>query len=59
MNQNRQPKGIETGGQFAPDVNPESTVALSDDRRPTICHEVHVDTEIAAAYGVLIDELTP
>ena len=27
MNQKRQPKGTETGGQFAPDVNPESTVA--------------------------------
>ena len=30
MNQKRQPKGIETGGQFAPDVNPESTVVLGD-----------------------------
>lgn len=28
MTQKRQPKGIEAGGQFAPDVNPESTVVL-------------------------------
>ena len=56
MNQNRQPKGIETGGQFAPDVNPESTVVLDDDRIPTIRREVEVDTEIAAAYGVLMEK---
>ena len=31
MNQKRQPKGIETGGQYAPDVNQESTVVLNDD----------------------------
>jgi hypothetical protein len=30
MNQKRQPKGIETGGQFAPYVNPESTVVLDE-----------------------------
>ncbi len=29
MNQNRQPKGTQSGGQFAPDVNPESTLDLS------------------------------
>jgi hypothetical protein len=29
-NQNRQPKGTETGGQFAASVNPESTVDLGD-----------------------------
>lgn len=29
-NQKRQPKGTDTGGQFAPDVNPESTVVLND-----------------------------
>jgi hypothetical protein len=28
--QQRQPKGTETGGQFAPSVNPESTVDLGD-----------------------------
>ena len=28
-NQKRQPKGTETGGQFAPDVNAESTVLLA------------------------------
>lgn len=28
--QNRQPKGTETGGQFAPSSNPESTVDLDD-----------------------------
>ncbi len=31
MIQRRQPKGTETGGQFAPDVNPESTVVLDQD----------------------------
>jgi hypothetical protein len=29
MNQKRQPKGTENGGQFAPDANPESTLDLS------------------------------
>ena len=48
MNHNRQPKGSETGGQFAPDCNPESTVDLSDAIEPTR-HEVMIDTEIAAA----------
>lgn len=28
MNQNRQPKGTDAGGQFAPDINPESTLVL-------------------------------
>lgn len=31
MNQKRQPKGTKDGGKFAPDVNQESTVVLSDD----------------------------
>lgn len=31
MTQKRQPKGKQTGGQFAPDVNQESTVVLSDE----------------------------
>jgi hypothetical protein len=30
MTQKRQPKGIETGGQFAASVNPESTLVLDD-----------------------------
>lgn len=30
-NQKRQPPGTKDGGQFAPDVNPESTVVLDDD----------------------------
>ncbi len=30
-NQKRQPKGLETGGQFAPDVHAESTIVLGDD----------------------------
>lgn len=34
-NQKRQPKGIENGGQFAPDVNPESTVDLGASRVTT------------------------
>ena len=29
MNQRRQPRGTSTGGQFAPDVNPECTVVLA------------------------------
>ncbi len=28
MNQKRQPRGTDVGGQFAPDINPESTVVL-------------------------------
>ncbi|EQD71668.1 hypothetical protein B1A_05681, partial [mine drainage metagenome] len=28
QNQKRQPKGLKTGGQFAPDVHAESTVVL-------------------------------
>ncbi len=32
----RQPKGMSTGGQFAPDVNTESTVLLADETKPTI-----------------------
>jgi hypothetical protein len=55
MNQKRQPKGTDTGGQFAPDVNPESTVDLSDAIEPTR-HEVMIDTEIAAAYGVVTEK---
>ena len=31
MNQKRQPKGTTIGGEFAPDVNPESTVVLGDE----------------------------
>ena len=30
MDTNRQPKGTSTGGQFAPSVNPESTIDLAD-----------------------------
>jgi hypothetical protein len=30
MNQKRQPKGTDNGGQFAPDANSESTVVLDD-----------------------------
>ena len=33
-NQKRQPKGTENGGQFAPDVNAESTVVLADEAKP-------------------------
>ena len=35
-NQRRQPKGTETGGQFAANVNPESTVDLSNVERNKI-----------------------
>ena len=31
QNQKRQPKGLETGGQFAPDVHAESTIRLADE----------------------------
>lgn len=51
----RQPKGIETGGQFAPDVNPESTVVLADAPEP-MRHEVEVDTSIASAYGEVMEK---
>jgi hypothetical protein len=54
-NQKRQSKGTGIGGQFAPDVNPESTVDLPDALEPTR-HEVLVDTEIAATYGVLMEK---
>lgn len=49
MNQKRQPKGIETGGQFAPDVHSESMVELPGAVEP-MRHEAQIDTEIAAAY---------
>lgn len=34
MNQQRQPKGTETGGQFAPSSNPESTLRLTSEAEP-------------------------
>ena len=49
MNQKRQPKGTDTGGQFAPDVHSESTVDLPGVVEP-MRHEVEVDTSIADAY---------
>ncbi len=36
MNQKRQPRGITTGGQFAPDVNPECTVVLATVKDETV-----------------------
>ena len=33
-NQKRQPPGAKDGGQFAPDVNAESTVVLNDEAKP-------------------------
>jgi hypothetical protein len=42
MTFNREPKGTTTGGQFAPSVNPEPTVELSNLRAPTLTMEVAV-----------------
>jgi len=43
MTQQRRPKGTKTGGQFAPDVHAESTVALDDN--------VRVDPNFGKPYG--------
>jgi hypothetical protein len=45
MDQKRQPKGTETGGQFAPDINPESTVVLDEDQA-LASHETVLETGI-------------
>jgi hypothetical protein len=56
MNQKRQPKGTNTGGQFAPDVNAESTVVLDGviiavQRHVEINSEGEsLDGDIGAAY---------
>lgn len=53
MNQKRQPKGTDTGGQFAPDCNPESTVLLL--AAPSTCvvcgdqNHLGVDCPLAAS----------
>ena len=51
----RQPKGTKDGGKFAPDVNQESTVDLPGAVEP-MRHEAQIDTEIASAYGVVMEK---
>ncbi len=53
---NRQPKGTETGGQFAPDVNPESTVVLTSGGESR--SRLQRLTECAYAVDEAIDTLT-
>jgi hypothetical protein len=62
MSQQRQPKGIETGGQFAASVNPESTVDLGDIGdfvsdtpvlRMELVDSLPTESEMAAANGDL------
>jgi hypothetical protein len=49
-NQSRQPKGSETGGQFASSVNPESTVLLDDEPTPLDLTEPVRTTDEAIAW---------
>lgn len=54
MNQNRQPKGIPVGGQFAATVHGESDVSLvdvPDEPDYSAWTPVDVDTELARLYG--------
>jgi hypothetical protein len=54
--QKRQPKGTPTGGRFAPDVNPESTVALdSVDVMPST---IYPASELKPGHRVLIRDVT-
>lgn len=50
MQQVRQPKGTATGGQFAPDVNPETTVELRDaqDGRDLECSQCGSEASFAS-----------
>lgn len=42
MTFNREPKGTNAGGQFAPSANPEPTIELNDLRAPTLSMDVAV-----------------
>jgi len=53
-NQKREPKGTSTGGQFASDINPESTVVLVDDSD----HAIEFETgEFVILPGCSIDSI--
>ena len=61
VNQKRQPKGTNTGGQFAPDLNPESTVVLDvgvTASTATASARLQRLTECAYAVDEAIDTLT-
>jgi hypothetical protein len=49
--QNRQPKGITSGGQFAPDTRAESTLLLDPATRDVILSPGHADTFSELADG--------
>jgi hypothetical protein len=54
--QNRQPKGTTTGGQFAPDTHPESTLLLDPAKTVTLSHG-DSDTFRELADGEVIETL--
>jgi hypothetical protein len=54
-NPKRQPKGIEAGGQFAPDVNPESTVTLLAETPPEFVLQYTDEHDLSYAIGELSD----
>ena len=54
MTQNRDPKGTKTGGQFAADVNPESTVRLES--MPEWRPDIDVQVRALARCAFRIDE---
>ncbi|NVM96101.1 hypothetical protein [Arthrobacter wenxiniae] len=55
--QNRQPKGIITGGQFAPDIHTESTLLLDPAGRPVSLAPGDGDTFPELADGEVIETL--
>ncbi len=55
MNQKRQPKGIATGGQFAPDVHAESTIVLDEPTAPTATKSDRVMAELSAGVRGLTE----
>ena len=55
--QNRQPKGITTGGQFAPETHAESTLLLDPAKRPVTLSPGDGDTFTELADGDVIEAL--
>ncbi|WP_227471670.1 hypothetical protein [Paenarthrobacter sp. YJN-5] len=55
--QNRQPKGISTGGQFAPGIHAEATLLLDPAHRPVILAPGDSDTFTELADGDVIETL--
>lgn len=55
--QNRQPKGIITGGQFAPDIHTESTLLLDPAGRPVYLAPGDGDAFPELADGEVIETL--